>query len=246
MRKLVLALVWAGFWTATASLAGVLLTAVWWSGDVADNAADDSRKTAPRPPVVQLPHAGGVETFKFFADGCYLLTRSVPGEVMLWDARSGQRLGWLDDPGDTLGTWRSYALAPDERRLITWAPRAGLVLWDAETIKQIRTLREADGQSSRPIFAISPDSRSVLLAGRDPDRRLELHAAPGETGSQFFGARRLNRKGRLPGSREPAGSRGAGGKDERGWDDRPAGRLWPYVRKQKNLVLAQEALAFVS
>ena len=94
----------------------MLLTAAWWSGDVADHAADDFHKTEPRPPVVQLPHAGGVEAFKFFADGRYLLTRSVPGEVMLWDARSGQRLGWLDDPADTLGTWRSYALTPDERR----------------------------------------------------------------------------------------------------------------------------------
>jgi len=39
---------------------------------------------------------------------------------------------------------------------------------------------------------------------------------------------------------------GAGGKDERGWDGRPTGRRWPYVRKQKNLVLVQEALASVS
>ena len=167
------ALRWAAIGAATAALAGVLLTATWWSGDVADHAADDLHKTEPRPPVVQLPHAGGVETFKLFADGRYLLTRSVPGEVMLWDARSGQRLGWLDAPGDTLGTWRSYALAPDERRLITWAPRAELVLWDAENIKQIRTLREADGQSSHPLFAISPDSRSVLLAGTSPERGLE-------------------------------------------------------------------------
>ncbi len=170
------ALRWAAIGTATVLLAAVLLTAACRSGDVADHVADDFHKTEPRPPVVQLSHAGGVETFKFFADGRYLLTRSVPGEVMLWDARSGQRLGWLDDPGDTLGTWRSYALAPDERRLITWAPRAELVLWDAENIQRIRTLQVADGQSSRPIFAISPDSRSVLLAGTAPERGLELQS----------------------------------------------------------------------
>jgi len=51
-----------------------------------------------------------------------------------------------------------------------------LVLWDAENIQRIRTLQVADGQSSRPIFAISPDSRSVLLAGTAPERGLELQS----------------------------------------------------------------------
>jgi len=42
-----------------------------------------------------------------------------------------------------------------------------------------------------------------------------------------------------------SGARRAGGSDERDWDGGSGGRPWPDLRRQKNLVLAQEACASV-
>lgn len=167
---------WTMIGTMTAMLAVSLLTAVWRWGDIADYVAAEFYKATPRPPTVQLSHTCPVHTFTFFANGRYLLTEPNVGEVMLWDARSGQRLGWMDDAGERLGTWISYVFTPDQRRIITSKRTAEMVLWDATSIKRIRTLREADGQSPPPIFALSPNSRSVLFVETTPELRLELQS----------------------------------------------------------------------
>jgi len=89
-------------------------------------------------------------------------------------------------------------------------------------------------------FAVMGNHLHVVVRTR-PD----LVAAPGGTGSQFFGAGGWIGRGGYREAGGQSGARRAGGSDERDWDGGSGGRPWSGLRRQKNLVLAQQACASV-
>lgn len=79
-----------------------------------------------------------------------------PGEVVLWDWRSGQRLRRFDHPGHSL------SLSPDGHRLAVARPSNGVDLFNADTGELLRVC-----ETRKPVWSLSfsPDGRRLLTAG---------------------------------------------------------------------------------
>ena len=120
------------------------------------------RRGVPVAPARVLHHRSYVKVVAFSPDGRWLATGSGDRLARIWDARSGQELLQLRQPG-----WRgvnsvsSIAFSPDGRLLATGGWFNAARTWDATTGQELRKL---------PVFgalsvAFSPDGR--LLATGD-------------------------------------------------------------------------------
>jgi WD40 repeat protein/thiol-disulfide isomerase/thioredoxin len=133
-------------------------------------------------------HTGGVLSVRFSPDGTRLATASVgmdgtgkllPGEVKVWDAKTGQDLFTLQGhPGPV----KSVCFSPDGRRLVGisggyYDKQHGEVkVWDAQTGQELLTFK---GYTS---VCFSPDSRR--LAGASSDKTAKVWDA--QTGQELL------------------------------------------------------------
>lgn len=78
------------------------------------------------------------------------------------------------------------------------------------------------------------------------DVMLDCVRHPAEQGASFSESGGWIGRGGYREAGSQLGAGPSGGTDERDWVGGSGGRLWSGLRKQKNLVLAQEALASVS
>ena len=80
----------------------------------------------------------------------------------LWDLRTGTKLRqWGKAEHGKYGPLLA-AISPDGRRVFTNAIGKGVTLWDAETGREIRTIRRPDWASGIQAVAISPSGRLIL------------------------------------------------------------------------------------
>ncbi|MCZ6652584.1 MAG: PQQ-binding-like beta-propeller repeat protein [Planctomycetota bacterium] len=95
---------------------------------------------------------------------------AAPGEepqAKLWDTDSGALRLVINLPGARMAFKRSFALSPDGR---TFASRGlangAVVLWDAETGRQVQTIRFPESRPHTSVRAIcfSPDSKQVAIS----------------------------------------------------------------------------------
>ncbi len=122
-----------------------------------------------------LGHKIPVRTVAFGPDGRVALTgsqgpdlaggsRSLVGELILWDVRTGQAIRRFDTTKDAT----SIAFSMDGRRAVTGSagkPPYGPILWDVDTGKEVRHF---EGHQA-PVFAVAfgPGDRTVLSASGD-------------------------------------------------------------------------------
>jgi WD40 repeat protein len=104
-------------------------------------------------------HSGQVSKVRFSAGGQRLASVSSDpgksgGEVKVWDARTGQELLTLAQPGFSL------AFSPDGLRLASAGPHALIRVWDGSPVREQLCLRGA-GQS----VAFSADGRRLVSPG---------------------------------------------------------------------------------
>jgi WD40 repeat protein/serine/threonine protein kinase len=120
-----------------------------------------------QPIGLPLPHEGEVAFLAFSPDGKTMalsslegkntvisisVSRNPVGTAQLWDVASLQPIGGVLQPGGFV------AFSPDGKTLLTGAGSARL--WDASTAKPVGPPLEFQG--SRHVFAISPDSRTIV------------------------------------------------------------------------------------
>ena len=112
--------------------------------------------------VVQAGHGNGVQSVAFSPDGRNILTGSLDGRAILWDANTGRELRAFE--GDS--KWIIFvAFSPDGRTIVTVSTDNTAVLWD---VKTGRMLRMFQGHSNHVwSVAFSPDGRTVLTASDD-------------------------------------------------------------------------------
>jgi WD40 repeat protein len=104
-------------------------------------------------PVMQVAFGGG---------GSRVLSASLDGTVLTWDAKTGKELRRLSvaRPGAVLETITAFA--PDGRRLLAGDEKGVVSLWDVESDTVLRQFQAGD----RPIscLAFSPDGRLAASA----------------------------------------------------------------------------------
>jgi WD40 repeat protein/serine/threonine protein kinase len=163
-------------------------------------------------------HTNGASSVAFAPDGQVLASASrgvtvkgnqipTPGEIKLWDARTGQELHILR--GHTGGV-TCVAFAPDGQVLASASFDRTIKLWDARTGQELRTLRghtggvtcvafAPDGQmlasASQPGVVVHEPGNSVNMPGKHlPEIKLwdartgqELHTLRGHAGGGLAG-----------------------------------------------------------
>jgi WD40 repeat protein len=149
--------------------------------------------------VVLRGHEGAVTAACFSPDGRRIATISSDNTARTWDAATGQQLVILRPPrtefrcnmyGDE-GCGINFS--PDGRRVVTAFgdyPDHTARVWDAETGKELATLKGHEGPVGGADF--SPDGKLVVTASLDKTARLwesdtgkEVHVLKGHTGGVF-------------------------------------------------------------
>jgi WD40 repeat protein/tRNA A-37 threonylcarbamoyl transferase component Bud32 len=142
--------------------------------------------------TLREPRGKGAASVAFSPDGQRLATGGVSGATKVWDARAGQQL--LDLQGDD-GWVGSVCFSPDGKRLASassglwdeqnrqWRPGA-VKVWDAQTGKEIHTLRGHTG----PVMSVafSPDGRRMASAGGRTGEAGELKLWDAQTGREVL------------------------------------------------------------
>lgn len=77
------------------------------------------------------------------------------------DRETSQSIGWLEEPFESV---YSASYSPDGRRIITANDDGTIVVWDAETLQEIKTLREHDSNLRFTYACYSPDGCSIIAA----------------------------------------------------------------------------------
>jgi WD40 repeat protein len=137
----------------------------------------------------QLHKCRGADTpFRFAVfspDGKMLLVTSapdggsVPGELSLWRVDSGEKLRDLDATGDARRGLERAAFLPDGRTVLaiesgTRNGNAGEARFlEADSGRLLRSI-PLPGLNWRQRCALSPDARTLAIAGREPDRSIRL------------------------------------------------------------------------
>ena len=124
-------------------------------------------------------------------------------------------------------------------RAIAFCRRAGfrrITLRGDTDFSQTKQLDRGDKDTVEFIFGYDAQPNLVALAER-------LLRRPAEQGASFSEPGGWIGRGGYREAGSQSGARAAGGTDERDWDGGSGGRPRSCLRKQKNLVLPQEALA---
>jgi len=123
-------------------------------------------------------HPGKVNDLAFSPDGKLLLAATgvtgLYGQVAIWNAASGERVGKIEGHRDTL---YAVAISPDGSRIATGSYDKKVIIWDAPAKKPIHTLTQHNG----PVYdlAFSPDG--ALLASASADETVKIwHVASGK------------------------------------------------------------------
>src|SRR5439155_21018407 len=95
-------------------------------------------------------------------DGRRLASASWSGEVMIWDAVTGERLAILSEHHHPVS---ALAFSPDGRRLVSACFDRRLIVWDARTGQRLHTLEGHDGLVLGVAF--SPDGLRLASVGHD-------------------------------------------------------------------------------
>jgi WD40 repeat protein/serine/threonine protein kinase len=140
--------------------------------DGAVNVWDWEKRQLLLPP---LPgHAKKGISVAFSRDGRRLASGSWSGDVMIWDAATGERLHLLSEHHHPIS---ALAFSPDGRLLVSACFDRRLIVWDATTGRRLHTLEGHDGLVLGVAF--SPDGARLASVGEDKTVRL-WEAAPSE------------------------------------------------------------------
>ena len=107
-------------------------------------------------------HAKKGISVAFSRDGRRLASGSWSGEVMIWDAETGQRLLTLSEHRHPVS---AVAFSRDGRRLVSACFDRHMVAWDVTTGRRLQTFGPCDGLVLG--VAISPDGSRLASAGED-------------------------------------------------------------------------------
>lgn len=122
-------------------------------------------------------HTSGVHSITFAQDGGMLVSNGWQ-KNMLWDAKTGQRLGTFRvelpdkiERFNRFGRVISGALSPDASILVSWHIKQGIRLWDTKTGKRITdlNLKERTGFNT---VALSPDGKTLASEGKENEIQL--------------------------------------------------------------------------
>jgi eukaryotic-like serine/threonine-protein kinase len=134
-----------------------------WGQALASARVWDATSGKPVVPEIQLPH--GLDSAAFSPDGRWLLLQT-PGEGLILDARTGERVNGLIGIGEPV---RSLALSPDGNYLAAWGmpdDESRIHIWDVQTGKMAAAFIEKAEHVDRMEF--SPDGRwLVTLSAAD-------------------------------------------------------------------------------
>jgi WD40 repeat protein len=115
--------------------------------------------------------------------GARIATASADGNVMVWDARTGQAQWNLQGHGTVV---RSVAFSPDSSLLASSGDDHMARIWEIKTGKLLLTLEDKAGGVRSVQF--TPDGTRVIFAGGDGTARILLASVDGLLG---FGCRVL-------------------------------------------------------
>jgi WD40 repeat protein len=115
----------------------------------------------------------------FSADGTLLATGCADGTVILWNARTGIKIGSLGRPVQTQATspaaldhFIAHVAFAGSSRLLVTATSQTLAVWDTTTHQRLATHRHK-GKHYQGI-AVSPDGRLLATANNDTTVRFQL------------------------------------------------------------------------
>lgn len=128
-----------------------------------------SRASHPQEHVRLMPQmgTGAITAVALSPDGRFVLTGSIHGSAMLWDAATGQQVRTFASHSEVIA---SVAFSPDGRFVLTgsWDKKARL--WDVASGEQIRTF---EGHSaSVTSVSFSPNGSTVITGSWDKTARL--------------------------------------------------------------------------
>jgi WD40 repeat protein len=155
-----------------------------------DKPAADARAEVQVTLALQQLMAGGREDRSSFsvalaADG-KTLAASGPNVIQLWQVADGKELARIEMPSGGLS---GLLFSPDGRTLAGRAADGTLVLWSAETGKEVRRIKPAprprqDGvviilggrEADPPGMAFTPDGKALAAAATDYDKQEAVHS----------------------------------------------------------------------
>ena len=102
-----------------------------------------------------------VECVAFSPDGRVVATGLHGGTVYIWNAATGEYLGWIPSHGQGDVIW-GIEFSRDGRHLVTASSIGPVRVWELDTMTEV--LRRDDWQSSSLRVSLSADGRSMLVA----------------------------------------------------------------------------------
>lgn len=112
----------------------------------------------------------------FSADGKYALSGSLDNNVTVWDLEAGSEKGVIKKTQVGAGI-SALSMSSDGNYLITGTKGGGdVILWDARTWQEIRSLQGHSFTEAIEAVAFSPDNRRMLSAGSYQIRQWDVRS----------------------------------------------------------------------